>query len=184
VVELLYAKRGNNLNTALIIHDLNFEQAQYLFYDLNDAEILSSHKKAAPCVGCYRCWTKTPGSCVYHDGIEDIGRKIALHSSLVIVSKIIYGSYSPSIKNMLDRSISTSLPSFTFRGGKMHHKLRYQNRYDLKVCFYNFDSSCEISHEEKAIANNLVAANSVNWDCSKHEIFFADNFEELRGMLK
>ncbi|MDR0231631.1 MAG: NAD(P)H-dependent oxidoreductase [Dysgonamonadaceae bacterium] len=171
------------MDNTLIIHDLDVEQAQYLFGDLNNVEILSSHRKIAPCVGCYLCWLKTPGCCVYHDGIETIGRKIAMHDGLVIVSKIFYGGYSPSVKNIIDRSISTSLPSFAFRNREMHHRRRFKKRYILKVYFYNFDNN-KISQEEKDVAQDIVTANSINWGCPKHETFFATNLDELKEVLK
>ena len=171
------------MENVLIIHDLDTEQAQYLFGDLNHVEILSSHRKIVPCVGCYCCWVKTPGSCIYHDGIETIGRKKATYNNLIIVSQIFYGGYSPSVKNIIDRSISASLPSFTFRNREMHHVLRFKNRYNLKVYFYSYDDR-KISQDERDIAYDIVAANSVNWGCLKHETFFATNLNELKEVLK
>ena len=44
---------------------------------------------------------------------------------LIIITENYYGTYSPFVKAVLDRSIGLSTPLSTYRGGQMHHTLRY-----------------------------------------------------------
>jgi multimeric flavodoxin WrbA len=79
-----------------------------------------------PCLGCFGCWLKTPGLCVIKDDdghrfLEDFARS----DSMVILTKIPYGSYAPAIKRALDRSIGFLLPYFEIFNGEMHHAQRY-----------------------------------------------------------
>ena len=77
-----------------------------------------------PCLGCFGCWVKTPGTCV----IADDGRAFveALYPAdlVVIVTRIPFGSYAPSVKRALDRSLPVLLPFFTVHEGEMHHVQR------------------------------------------------------------
>ena len=56
-------------------------------------------------------------------------------SEMLIISKCVYGSYSPFVKNVLDRSISYIHPYFTVKNGEMHHQQRYKRDFRLKVVF-------------------------------------------------
>lgn len=49
--------------------------------------------KIANCVGCFGCWTKTPGKCVIRDDASKVYPYIAKSDSVVYISKIKYGSY-------------------------------------------------------------------------------------------
>lgn len=38
-----------------------------------EADVIDTMKeKVNPCLGCYSCWTRTPGVCVQKDGMEKI----------------------------------------------------------------------------------------------------------------
>lgn len=84
-------------------------------------------QKIAYCLGCFECWTKTPGLC----RIDDTGREIAdaiIHSDLVIyLTPITFGGYSSELKKAIDRSICLILPFFTNIDGEVHHKARYDH---------------------------------------------------------
>ena len=52
-----------------------------------------SQKKIKNCVGCFGCWTKTPGKCVIRDDATTIYPLIASSNRVIYISKIKYGSY-------------------------------------------------------------------------------------------
>ena len=79
----------------------------------------------APCQGCFGCWTKHPAECFMKDSLHRVCRLIGEADELVIVTKNLYGGCSAEVKNVLDRSIGTSTPLSVYRGGQMHHTLRY-----------------------------------------------------------
>lgn len=85
-----------------------------------------SVEKPAPCIGCFNCWMKTPGVCIYRD---DAGtrfvREVYNADWMVFVSRITWGSYSASIKAYADRILPVLHPYFRKINGEMHHKLRY-----------------------------------------------------------
>ncbi len=165
----------------IIIHDLcstDFEGFG-LTTDF-DTKVIADNGKIHPCIGCFGCWVKTPGTCVLRDGYENIGELLSVCEELIIISRCIYGSYSPFVRNVLDRSISYMLPYFATINGETHHRNRYDNHVALSVHFYGED----ITEAEKKTAENLVAANSVNFYTKGNQVYFHSGFQKIREVLK
>ncbi|MDD3815434.1 MAG: NAD(P)H-dependent oxidoreductase [Desulfocapsaceae bacterium] len=76
-----------------------------------DAEIIYLHEKnIKSCLGCFSCWTKTPGQCVHQDDMTDILAKGA-DVDLIIFAQPLYVYSVPGIvKNFLDRGLPGLLP--------------------------------------------------------------------------
>ena len=100
----------------------------------------ASRLSIKPCLGCFACWLKTPGRCAIRDDDESRHLERFIASDLmVLVTKIPYGSYAPSIKRVLDRSIPSLLPYFKIYRGEMHHVQRYPaNRRILHLPYGEF----------------------------------------------
>jgi putative sterol carrier protein len=75
------------------------------------AEIVYLHEKnIKPCLGCFSCWTKTPGQCVHQDDMKEILARGA-EIDLIIYAQPLYVFSVPGIvKNFLDRSLPSLLP--------------------------------------------------------------------------
>jgi multimeric flavodoxin WrbA len=147
---------------------------------VNDRLIcLDGDKEIHHCVGCFGCWVKTPGRCVIRDGYENMGELLGRCTELVIVSECVYGSFSPFVKNVLDRSIPYISPYFVMRNKEMHHKQRYKNVINISVYFYGMN----ITGNEKTTAADIVAANAVNFYTTVKEIAFYNSADEIMGVL-
>lgn len=78
------------------------------------------------CVGCYGCWTKKPGECVISDSMAQINRTFNSSDVVVYLSPIVFGQYSPNIKNAIDRWLPNVLPLFVGKpDGTTGHPPRY-----------------------------------------------------------
>ena len=97
----------------VIIHDLNNEQFELLFPELNNnSHIIFDNGTIKSCIGCFGCWIKTPGKCVIKDGYDNIGELFSKADKVIVISKCFYVFFSPFVKNVLDRSIAYMLPFF------------------------------------------------------------------------
>ena len=152
----------------LIIHDLKKEQADQFLPQDENTKVIYQKSEIKPCRGCFGCWVRTPGKCGQTDGYEMMGELFAQTEELVIVSRCVYGSFSPFVKMVLDRSLSYLLPDFQIIDGEMHHLRRYENQFRLRVLFYGED----ITEWEKETAKNLVYANAKNLNAQVEEIEF------------
>ena len=112
------------------------------------------------------------------DGLRQVCRVIGQADELVIVTKNLYGGYSAAVKNVLDRSIGTSTPLSTYRGGQMHHTLRYGKHGLWKVVVYG-----DITGEERETFRLLAQRNAINDGFERSEAVFLENLEGLEASL-
>ncbi len=77
------------------------------------------------CKGCWDCWLKTPGKCVFKDDYEAILSKIPQADSITIVSPVIIGYVSSLVKTFQDRFIPFAHPYIISYKGEQHHRRRY-----------------------------------------------------------
>lgn len=147
--------------------------------------IKGEHQIIAPtphtqhCIGCFGCWTKTPGICVIHDGYEKTGIAMGKCTELIYISKCCYGGFSPMVKAVQDRAISYVHPDFVIRDGEMHHKRRYTNHIALSAYFYGEN----ISDAERKTARNILQANADNFDGTVKNICFYKTIRELEEVV-
>ena len=158
-----------------VVHDLGKEQNEKLLASAD--RVVSADGRYAPCQGCFRCWTKHPAACAMKDELHQACRVLGTADDLTIITENLYGSYSAPVKNMLDRSIGTSTPFSTYRGGQMHHTLRYGKRNSLRVIVYG-----DISDAEKNTLKLMAERNAVNMGFREHSAVFCADAEEAGGM--
>lgn len=92
----------------------------------NAKELVLRDMKYSPCRGCFNCWVKTPGLCIFKDDGDLLCRE-ALNADIVILaSPVIMGYPSALTKNALDRIIPLIHPYLEDVGGEVHHMKRYE----------------------------------------------------------
>ncbi len=164
----------------MIIHDLTQHEFESLQPNVHkDTVIISDKGSIKNCIGCFGCWIKTPGVCVLKDGYHNMGVLLSKCSELLIISKCLYGSYSPFVRNVIDRCIPYVLPYFVQKNGETHHKNRYANTVDFSVHFYGDD----ISQNEQETAKKLVSANGVNFYFSGCNTYFHNSLQDIGGLI-
>jgi multimeric flavodoxin WrbA len=87
----------------------------------------------APCLGCFGCWVKTPGTCVIDDAGRETTRKAIQSDLLVWLTPVTFGGYSSELKKAIDRIIPILLPYFKIYHGQIHHEMRYEKYPNLLV---------------------------------------------------
>lgn len=157
----------------VIIHDLGPEYEEML--KQKSDKVISADGKYAPCQGCFGCWTKHPAECYMKDSLHTVCRVIGKADELIIISENCYGTYSPVIKNILDRSIGSSTPFSTYRGKQMHHTLRYGKHDSIKVYTYG-----DVTEEEKATFELTAARNALNDGYRQSQFVVLKSLEELK----
>lgn len=165
----------------LIIHDLTEAALKSVFPEIPQEDIVITENSAiTPCTGCFGCWMKTPGACIIRDAYGKMGKYVAMCSEMILISKCIYGGYSPFVKNVLDRSISYIHPYFAIKNGEMHHQQRYKKELPMKVIFYGDD----ITSREKETAQKVVAANAINLYGTVKSVTFLDSIKEMEALKR
>ncbi len=92
-------------------------------HSVNDITLY--RKTIKQCRGCWKCWVKTPGNCIYEDDMDKIYSKIIASDLLILASPISMGFVSSLLKKATERLIPLVLPYFKIIKGEFHHKNRY-----------------------------------------------------------
>ena len=164
----------------MIIHDLSPQDFESMGIQAETDIVVCDNGSIKNCIGCYGCWVKTPGVCVLKDDYRHMGERLAACDELLVISKCIYGSYSPFIRNVWDRSIPYLLPYFITRNGETHHRARYPNELIYAVYFYGED----ITESEAATAKRLVQANAKNFHAKSSNVFFVKELADIKEALQ
>lgn len=166
------------MGETLVLHDLAPNQTQELEKKIKSAVFFAAQPSIKPCIGCFGCWVKTPGQCVLPGRGQEFLPLLAHCDELVIVSRIVFGMTSPDVKAVLDRSIGYMLPYFKIVQGEMHHAQRYEQPVRIRYLFYG-----PCSNAEKQTAQQLAAANALNFSAPAYSVQFAASPKEIAEVL-
>lgn len=86
-------------------------------------EVFLSTRKIRPCLGCYTCWTKTPGTCVMNDDQAEILEKCVWAETLVLATPLYVDGMTAQTKTFIDRLIPLGCPEFVLIDGHCRHPL-------------------------------------------------------------
>ena len=118
----------------------------------------------AACLGCFRCWFKTPGVCVINDAGRDVTKAFVQSDMTVFLTPVTFGGYSSELKKAVDRLIPAISPYFMKINGETHHRPRYERYPKLAVIG-------ELRHpdlESEGIFKKLVERNAINMHSPAH----------------
>jgi len=77
------------------------------------------------CIGCYTCWTKTPGTCVHKDDMATELFPKWRESDVVIYATPLYNyAMTAMLKAFIERTLPSNQPFFEIHEGRMFHPLR------------------------------------------------------------
>jgi multimeric flavodoxin WrbA/putative sterol carrier protein len=88
--------------------------------------IYLKEKKINFCVGCYTCWTKTPGVCVHKDDMPEILQKIRECDIIVYATPLYNYNVTGLFKVFQDRTIPLLDPHIIKVGNAHRHPYRYE----------------------------------------------------------
>ena len=126
-----------------------------------------SSLKIANCMGCFRCWTKTPGKCVIRDDATAVYPCIAKSNKVIYVSRLKYGGYDSVMKTMLERAIPVQQAFIRIHKGETHHVQRAVMMKKATILAYG-----DISPEEQDIFRQLISRNAINMSFESYEVKF------------
>lgn len=118
------------------------------------------------CCGCFGCWVKNPGECIYKDDMDEVLTSIIKTDLLLVVSPLDAGFITSLAKKALDRIIPTALPFIRVYDGECHHVPRYEKHGGLgiiilddgnvdgeaqSIAYESFDRLAKNFHSQKVI---------------------------------
>lgn len=74
--------------------------------------VFLSRKEIRPCLGCFGCWTKTPGECLQHDDTPQLLREVEASDVIVFATPLFVDNVTGIMKIFMDRLIPLVSPYF------------------------------------------------------------------------
>ncbi|MCL2568756.1 MAG: flavodoxin family protein [Oscillospiraceae bacterium] len=127
--------RGEYSNTMALTHAF-LEGAGW-----PEAEILcAAGAEVKGCLGCFRCWSETPGQCVIEDDMAFVLPKLIAADVIIWSFPLYYYSVPGQLKNLIDRQLPLSLPGMAEGTQSGDHSFRYdlshQRHVVISTCGY------------------------------------------------
>jgi multimeric flavodoxin WrbA/putative sterol carrier protein len=86
------------------------------------------NKKIKNCVGCFTCWTKTPGRCVHRDDMaEELFGKFIESDMAVFATPLYHYTMNATMKAFIERTLPVLEPFIHDKKGVSYHPLRLRH---------------------------------------------------------
>ncbi len=79
------------------------------------------------CLGCFSCWTETPGVCVHDDDMPDLLPRLREADTVVIATPLYGNMVTGLMKDFMDRTLPLSHPAIEKQGDQYLHPSRYES---------------------------------------------------------
>jgi multimeric flavodoxin WrbA/putative sterol carrier protein len=106
--------------------------------------IYLKEKEIHSCIGCYTCWTKTPGVCVFKDDMPDLLEKVRHCDIIVYATPLYIFNMTSLLKAFQERLLPLLDPHLVKRGETYTHSARYKK--DVKMVLISNCGFPEVSH--------------------------------------
>ncbi|NLV66524.1 MAG: flavodoxin family protein [Spirochaetes bacterium] len=141
-------------------------------------ELKLNQMKYSPCRGCFNCWVKTPGSCVFKDDGDIICREFITSDLILAAAPLVLGYPAASVKNALDRAIPLVHPYLEEVDGEAHHMKRY-GKYPAMA--FMLEKESDTDADDMAIVNEIFTRAAINLRSRLAFIKYTD--EGIKGVL-
>ncbi|MBN2005597.1 MAG: flavodoxin family protein [Anaerolineae bacterium] len=112
------------------------------------------------CVGCFGCWTKTPGLCVAKDASLDVCRAAINSDFMLWAAPLRMGFPDAMLKKIMDKSVPLVHPYIVIDQGEAHHLARYE-RYPRVGLLVEKESDTDA--EDLHIVGDIFSRTSLNF---------------------
>ena len=101
-------------------------------------KIYLADKKIKKCQGCYTCWTKTPGKCIFQDDMPETLAKLEAADMVIFATPLYHFNMTSDMKIMLERTLPTLEPYLIKDDNLTSHPRRDKNKKEkwviISVC--------------------------------------------------
>ena len=118
-------------------------------------------KRIKQCQGCYTCWTKTPGKCIFNDDVADIMKKSNEADLVVFASPLYHFGIIALMKKYIERTLPMIQPFLITReDGKTTHPHRKEYKDTNNIVIIGVCGFPEVAHFGAFSANFHYISNA------------------------
>ncbi len=132
------------------------EGAHVYYHKLKDYKIND-------CTGCYNCWTKTPGECIFKDDMTMLRKKYREADLVVFASPLYIFNVTGIFKTFMDRLLPLMKPYMDVNSqGDTIHPDRFPNNGEQGFVVFSAAGFPEVTHNFDGLKGMFKAWNSHN----------------------
>ncbi len=140
-------------------------------------ELLLRDMSYSPCRGCFSCWVKNPGKCIFKNDGDKLCQEVITSDMIVMAAPLIMGYPSGLLKNALDRIIPLIHPYLEAIDNEAHHMKRYEAYPAWGLLM---EKEEDTDDEDLAIVNEIFSRAAINLRSTMKFITATDTpFEEV-----
>jgi len=128
--------------------------------------------KIRPCRGCFDCWLKTPGQCIFKDDSHDICREIINSDFLLCAAPLVMGFPSAVLKIAMDKLIPLLLPYIELVDNKECHHMKRYDKYPLIGLI--IEKEDDTDSEDIEIVNDIFSRFAIDFKTSSRFVMQTD----------
>ena len=139
-----------------------------------------------PCVGCFRCWLATPGTCVHRDDGTELLQATLEADEVILASPLAMGFFTATLKTAMERCIPLALPYLEKQDGELHHPPRYGRGAGATLLVYEPEADTDEEDHRilevymERLSRNRKARNGGAWSLERGEEAIADAVDALQ----
>lgn len=118
------------------------------------------------CIGCWSCWVKTPGRCVYKDAMTECYSDYVNSDKVILLMDTAQGFINHCAKAFIDRTIPHYHPYIEIVDGECHHMARYERYPELH--FY-YDEQ-DLNPEEAQVIEDYLYRTAYHFQSKAYRI--------------
>lgn len=145
ILALNGSPRGENGNTEVILKPF-LKGCKKIGAEIETVYL--KDKNIKHCSGCFTCWTKTPGKCIYKDDMEDLLVKVSEADIMVYATPLYYFTVTGIMKDFMDRMLPLNNGEIVKVGEDYSHPRRVKRETPAKTVLISncgFPSSTNFS---------------------------------------
>lgn len=98
--------------------------------NIQTKELLISRMNIKPCLGCFSCWSRTPGQCCIQDDMRQVIQDLLWADIAIWSFPLYYFTVPGPLKNLIDRQLPMLLPFMEEKEGQVGNG-NHPSRYDM-----------------------------------------------------
>jgi putative sterol carrier protein/putative NADPH-quinone reductase len=110
-------------------------------------------KEIKPCIGCYSCWYKTPGTCIHRDDMPELLQKYKACKVVVFATPLYHYGMTAYTKLFLERTLPLVQPYLIESDGVTTHPYRYPEMASQKMVLISVCGFPEKDHFRALVEN-------------------------------
>jgi len=128
--------RGRRGNTAKLV-DMFMDGYRLveMYADIEYVELFK--EKFKNCIGCFSCWTKTPGRCIHDDGMDAALERLRVSDLVIWATPVYHFNMTSIMQGFVERTLPEVLPLMVKNGEEYMHPQRHERMRPRNVVISN-----------------------------------------------